>query len=250
MTTTTITKNRTTDLEQIRELAREFLSTEVTKDDLYDDVHISHPAWDCRVIRCDTSVSEKGFLCIVDIPEDYEKARAMKMKELNAATTPLQIFKLFTENWKFRFLNITKEMMPTDDLSEVLRHVWHQSEYADNTHLLNRQDVLRLFRECNPRILMSEAEYKAYQALPEELTVYRGVHQNNKQLVRAFSWTLAPEEVERPVCWETCRFASSTCKAFTAKVKKGDVLAYFEHDSEVVVNPSKLYDIETYSIGS
>jgi len=235
--------NRSTDLEKIREKAILLLNMEIDESDFNSNGTICHPLWNSQFVYCDKDISENGFLNIM-LPDDYRIAKAAKLEALNAATNPAQIFKMFSGGWDFWFLEETKNMLSVDDLSEVLRLVWMCSVYAVNPGVLPRQDALTMFRISNPRILMNDSEYAMYQALPEELTVYRGVASYNKQLVRAFSWTLDPDVVEH----DSFRFGSYRFMAYTAKVRKRDVLAYFSRESEVVVNPRKLFDIGTYII--
>ena len=35
-------------------------------------------------------------------------------------------------------------------------------------------------------------------------------------------------------------------KAYTAKIQKQDVFAYFQYNTQVIVHPDKLYEIDSY----
>jgi len=235
--------NRSTDMEKFREKAILLLNTEVPEIGVFDNDTFSHPFWPCLKIYCGRAISESGFLD-TRYPGDYQIAKAIKLEELNAATSPAQIFKMLSKVWDLRFLEKTKDMLSVDDLSEVLRLVWMRNVYECNPGMLSRQDVLTMFQISNPCILMNDLEYTIYRALPEELTVYRGFASYNKQLLRTFSWTLDLNVVANGPA-RSLRFGSYRFMAHTAKVRKQDVLAYFIRESEVVVNPRKLYDIGT-----
>ena len=164
MTTTTnaTTMNHTTDLEEIREYAQRLLNAEITEELICDNRgNISHPYWRFRYVLCEHSVKESGVLDSVGNPDDYRAAKAIKQEKLDAATTPLQIFRLFSEGWDFWALKYTSYAMNVDDLSEVLRYVWGHSEYAAITNILPAKDALRLLQKCNHHILMSDTEYSA-----------------------------------------------------------------------------------------
>ncbi len=240
-------KNRSTNMEAILNHAMELLNQPVTEDDMEDFLCTNHPLLPYRYISCYLTGGYNG-IDIIKNPKDLEMVREAKRKELNECAAPLDVFKIIVRKHRFRFLKDCEQWLSVEDLSTVLRYIWDTSEYADNTKVWSKKDIARLFSECDLRILMSEEEYEAYEALPDELTVYRGVCRSNKKLVKSFSWTLEEDAVGigRYLGYDFLRFGSVTGKAYTAKIKKQDVIAYFGHRSEVIVNPSKLYECEQY----
>ena len=84
---------------------------------------------------------------------------------------------------------------------------------------------------------MDEEERKALAALPDRLTIYRGVH-IKKGTLRGLSWTLDRERAE----WFANRWAKRRPYVVEAEVLKSDVRAHFlaRGEAEIVVLPNRL----------
>jgi len=84
---------------------------------------------------------------------------------------------------------------------------------------------------------MEQEERKALAALPDRLTIYRGVH-IKKGTLRGLSWTLDRERAE----WFANRWAKRRPYLVQAQVLKSDVRAHFldRGEAEIVVLPNRL----------
>ena len=84
---------------------------------------------------------------------------------------------------------------------------------------------------------MEQEERKALAALPDRLTIYRGVH-IKKGTLRGLSWTLDRERAE----WFANRWAKRRPYLVEAEVLKSDVRAYFldRNEAEIIVLPNRL----------
>jgi len=90
-------------------------------------------------------------------------------------------------------------------------------------------------------LVMDEKERQAFDQLPPELTIWRGVNRQNAVL--SFSWTLDREKA----VWFAHRFADDNDPLLLAegRVSKAHVLAYFagRKEAEIVVFPEDVRDI-------
>ena len=86
---------------------------------------------------------------------------------------------------------------------------------------------------------MDEEEQKQYSALPEGITVYRGIR--GRGSLKALSWTTDIKQAE----WFAKRWDKNG-KVYSARVSKDDVLAVFASrgESELVVDFMKLRNIK------
>lgn len=93
-------------------------------------------------------------------------------------------------------------------------------------------------------IMDSESDLAMYDNLPTTVTVYRGV--SRKDRIRGLSWTTNRKVAE----WFARRFDAETPMLCQARVSKQDVIASFteRNESEVVVLPEKLKDLEVQSL--
>lgn len=94
--------------------------------------------------------------------------------------------------------------------------------------------------------IMTDKEKKAFAALPEVLTVYRGGQFSKKDLAEnGFHWSLSPHVAER---FATSDYLSGKfCYdplLITASVRKCDVVAYFNREDgdeqELVIRPENV----------
>ena len=97
-----------------------------------------------------------------------------------------------------------------------------------------------MFQKASAEDLMNLDERRKLAELPDELTVYRGITEKNKDNILALSWTMKRETAER----FANRFKSKG-KVYQAKIRKEDILAVFlgRNESEVIVDPKNLNEI-------
>jgi hypothetical protein len=111
---------------------------------------------------------------------------------------------------------------------EALRMVWQDSENIWQNK--ERWDVaLRTTKHGDPRAMMTAEELAFYDALPKQVTVYRGHHGVNKN---GLSYTLDLKKAE----WFAKRYGKDGMVR-RRKVAKSKILAYLDgrNESEVIV---------------
>ena len=97
-----------------------------------------------------------------------------------------------------------------------------------------------MFQEASAEDLMNLDEHRKLAELPDELEIYRGVTEKNKDNILAMSWTMKQETAE----WFATRFKGKG-KVYRAKIRKEDILAVFlgRNESEVIVDPKNLKEL-------
>ena len=97
-----------------------------------------------------------------------------------------------------------------------------------------------MFQEASAEDLMNLDERRKLAELPDEIEIYRGVTEKNKDNILAMSWTMKQETAE----WFANRFKGKG-KVYRAKIRKEDILAVFlgRNESEVIVDPKNLKEI-------
>lgn len=148
----------------------------------------------------------------------------------------------------FNILRKTVDFLSTDDLSLTLRAIWPDSTGLEPSASgeCTKEEAVTWFSACNPQKLMTPIDLMLLPKMPNVITVYRGEDGlEDTDPADAVSWTLDPiMAMENP---DDSRFgASYNGSGYQASIKKEDVLAfYFRHDMEIILNPDKLFDIET-----
>lgn len=130
-------------------------------------------------------------------------------------------------------------LLSDEEFGKLLREAWTDVEWPGQ-HGIN--NLIRMFDRAKPH-LMTEKERAAFDALPDTLTVYRGL-QGRKASVRGLSWTLDLEtarwfaqrwEGNRPVYRAT--IAKRHCFMFTDKRREQEIVLNPRYLKGVVVEP-------------
>ncbi len=113
-------------------------------------------------------------------------------------------------------------------LSELTASVWTDAEGLS----INKKVWKMLFARCSQPDLMDESEKEKFAALPETVTVYRGI--DTKKNVHGLSWT-----TEKSVAiWFANRFRKKGQDAWLieGQVKRSKIIAFLEQreESEVI----------------
>ena len=136
------------------------------------------------------------------------------------------------------FFKFTRHYLNDYDYSSFLGSMWTIVEFPNVDDNITAPEFVKIFRRADKTLLMDEGEQKQYSALPEKITVYRGIR--GRGTLKALSWTTDIEQAE----WFAKRWDKKG-KVYSATVRKEDVLAYFcsRNEAEVVVDYTKLKDV-------
>ena len=224
-----------TDLAAEKKVARSFV---------YLDVHINEKVgFICNhpyIGQIATVVNENGTLVLKDVrnEKDLDDIRKNIIKTIDAVSSYLQFIHIIRPPYLPAFFKFTQHLLSTSDYSSFLGSMWTIVEFPNVDDNITAPEFVKIFRRADKTLLMDENEQKQYSALPEKITVYRGIR--GRGSLNALSWTTDIEQAE----WFAKRWDKKG-KVYSATVRKEDVLAYFcsRNEAEVVVDYTKLKDV-------
>jgi hypothetical protein len=170
--------------------------------------------------------------------EQHEKMRAEKLR----ARDYKGYLNLFgRENPLPAFLKI-EHLISDEQYWTYLNDIWCLLEISAP----DLAEWLRLFTSPRPHreLLMSGAERARLAAMPETLTIYRGYAKRRGR--SGLSWTLSKDKARWFAEYATCggrRYhfcghrSGGIGMIVRGQCRKGDVLAYFEKEQEIVIDP-------------
>lgn len=136
------------------------------------------------------------------------------------------------------FFESIKDYLSEKDFARILADYWA----AYGIIYAPKGKFLPWFRKADKSHLMSKREQKKFNALPDKVTIFRGV--DNPEYKYGFSWTLD----KRIAIWFASRHEDSQPYIYECTVDKMDLICYFEirAEKEVIINPLvlKQYKIE------
>lgn len=178
------------------------------------------------------------------VPGDAAEWRAWVADHIDSCTVPMQLYLMVSPNYQTGFLMLAEPYLSAKDLPAMVRTVWQNTEDVNAGTNISRSDFVRLFKECDKEAIMGKEEIERYNALPDLVTIYRGVASGKAKSAKSLSWTTDRAIAEK---FAYQRAPGKTGgKVFTAKVKKSDILAFFDGEDEVIVDPRHLQDITEY----
>ncbi len=184
-----------------------------------------------------------GKMQMVDLTteEGMNTAKKAIRFEIEKVDTYRRFLRMIRGQYLPVFFKMTKESLSLEDYSEFLSDMWITMEFPNADTNVTKAEFVSFFQNADKKLLMDKKEYAVYTALPEEVTVYRGVGKHGK--VNGLSWTLDLEKAK----WFANRF--EPVGVYKAKINKKYVLAYFNgrNEHEIVLDYRKLTDIEEVS---
>lgn len=233
-----------TDFNKVKDMAITFAYQPVEPlkiDGLGDGaLFVSHPFTNSP-IRPVPSKDNPSRPVLVNVlqPEGEAAFREFIVDEIKASTDLWHILAMMEHTYYFTFLDHIQSYLSDSDLGSCLRHIWKSVECANDGTILTKTQICHLFYRSTKETLMDKDELETLHSLPEKIIVYRGTTSKNSKDLMAFSWTLSLKSAE----WFAKRFDDREQKIFQAEIPKSEVLAYFSHEEEIVVNPYKLEGI-------
>ena len=150
---------------------------------------------------------------------------------------------LITKPYRSVFLSRTLQYIDKKDLSKYLKTLWITCDYVNVDKVISKSKYVSLFQKADKSALMNEDEIKRLDALPDSVTIYRGINDITNHPIDGLSWTLDIDTAN----WFANRFAKMkecTASVYKATIKKEDILSYFDDEKEVVVDYKKLENVE------
>ena len=172
-----------TDLIKIKGYANLLLISGIAKTP-YSPAIVQHPFTNSGIIYLKNG---SGQPKLFDLTKD-QKALADWRKQLavqiNRAKSVMDIYTMLNKAYCLTFLKEVRQFLSSEDFSELLSDAWIRSEYPNDDPNMSQQQLLSLFRDAEPTALMNTDEYAVWAALPDPVSVYRGVTSYNAKHIQ------------------------------------------------------------------
>ena len=227
-----------TDMDGVRLVAKGLLSTEI-HDTEYAPFIISHPFANSGIVLLPEK-NGREMLDITSSEENRARWRRYLDKRIDQAESVFQICCMMNKPYLLTFLKYAQPHIEKKEFAQLLALCWIQTEGPNQDVNVSKRAFVEMFQKASTEDLMNLDERRKLAELPDELTVYRGLTEKNKDNILAMSWTMKQETAE----WFANRFKGKG-KVYRAKIRKEDILAVFlgRNESEVIVDPKSLKEI-------
>lgn len=221
-----------TNLESVKSIVEMLLYIKPLQTDVpffvYHPIFTSSVVWDYK--------NDKQYN-IVDSDEDFDALCKIYKKQIEESDL-LRLYMTIRTPYKLTFLKYAEKYMSEEDFSNYFASTWVETENPNQDVNCSIAYLIKTFRKCNKKLLMTKEDYEIYNNLPEEVQVYRGIGVGRNP--KGLSWTKSLEKAE----WFAHRFDSATKEGYvlTATVPKTNILAYFNtrDEDELVCDTRKL----------
>lgn len=222
-----------TDLDKIKDMAKMFLHQPIKIDKhLSPKLCVYHPFLSSSIVDIKTS----GFVDVLENKEALEEYNKFIENRIDISDL-CSIYILVRKPYRLTFIKYCEHYLSSKDLSELFADAWISTENPNQDANCSISYLTKLFKKCNKQYLMQEEDYKVYQSLPDNFTIYRGVAVNRNP--KGLSWTQDLETAK----WFAHRFDNNDKKGYVQSTiaKKENVLAYFNTrgEKEIVYNANK-----------
>ena len=229
---------KATDMEGVRLVAKGLLSTEI-HDTEYAPLIISHPFANSGIVFLPGENGQE-MLDITSSEENRMRWRKYLDKCIDQAASVFQICCMLNKPYRLAFLKYAQPRIEEKEFAQLLALCWMQTEAPNQDVNVSQKEFVEMFQEASAEDLMNLDERRKLAELSDEIEIYRGVTEKNKDNIFAMSWTMKQETAE----WFATRFKGKG-KVYRAKIRKEDILAVFlgRNESEVIVDPKNLKEI-------
>jgi len=234
-----------TDLEKVKEVAKMFLYFKIEQSSKYEEL-VFHP-----FISSSTEMiwdSKTNTRIAVDVLTDLEALevyREMMKQRIDEATRLWDIHIMINKCYKMFFLKEIASHLSTTDIGVYLRDNFSMVENVSDDVDISKFQIMMLFKKSDLNTRMHEEDRVIFDALPNDVTIYRGVRGFNPDHAQSLSWTLDIEQARK----FANRYSTGGC-VYAAIIQKGNILAYYggRSEAEVIVDYKKLRDIKQLEI--
>lgn len=119
----------------------------------------------------------------------------------------------------FALKTCLKYMSP-ESVGSVFHNLWITIEQISTDPNVSRREIIAMLEYADKTTLMNEEELLAYSALPQLVTVYRGITSYNIRSTKAISWSLSRSTAE----WFAKRFNSDKQIVLEKKIPKSKII--------------------------
>ena len=227
-----------TDLNRVKWVATQLVMIEPDLTE-FSPVLVQHPFTSSGMVAIPSDEGIK-HVDITKSPEELVSWQNYMKAQIDEAKSAYHIYMMTNKPYSMTFLKFAKPHLSQKDFSEILADAWIRSENPNLDKNFKQKELLQMFKDAAPHILMDKDEQKQLAELDDTVTVYRGVTTYNAKNIKALSWTLEQKTAE----WFANRFGEDGT-VYEAQIPKQHIYALLNGrgESEVIVDPKYLTDI-------
>lgn len=227
-----------TDLNRVKWVAKQLVMIEPHLTE-FSPVVVQHPFTSSGMVAIPSDEGIK-HVDITKSPEELVSWQNYMKAQIDEAKSAYHIYMMTNKPYSMTFLKFAKPHLSQKDFSEILADAWIRSENPNLDKNFKQKELLQMFKDAAPHILMDKDEQKQLVELDNTVTVYRGVTTYNAKNIKALSWTLEQKTAE----WFANRFGEDGT-VYEAQIPKQHIYALLNGrgESEVIVDPKYLTDI-------
>lgn len=227
-----------TDLNRVKWVAKQLVMIEPHLTE-FSPVVVQHPFTSSGMVAIPSDEGIK-HVDITKSPEELVSWQNYMKAQIDEAKSAYHIYMMTNKPYSMTFLKFAKPHLSQKDFSEILADAWIRSENPNLGKNFKQKELLQMFKDAAPHILMDKDEQKQLAELDDTVTVYRGVTTYNAKNIKALSWTLEQKTAE----WFANRFGEDGT-VYEAQIPKQHIYALLNGrgESEVIVDPKYLTDI-------
>lgn len=227
-----------TDLNRVKWVAKQLVMIEPHLTE-FSPVVVQHPFTSSGMVAIPSDEGIK-HVDITKSPEELVSWQNYMKAQIDEAKSAYHIYMMTNKPYSMTFLKFAKPHLSQKDFSEILADAWIRSENPNLDKNFKQKELLQMFKDAAPHILMDKDEQKQLVELDDTVTVYRGVTTYNAKNIKALSWTLEQKIAE----WFANRFGEDGT-VYEAQIPKQHIYALLNGrgESEVIVDPKYLTDI-------
>ena len=183
-------------------------------------------------------ISKTFFDDIMRLPEVVSKRREY-INELIEDGNYVHLLGLVDKPFRISYFLDIYDSLEGDKFIEAFSFVYSSSEYGFDSLL--DDDVIELLIDYKDTNKIKDILKNNFNITDKMVTIYRGeADKSMSYRDGAMSWTLELKVAN----FFANRFSSSNPKVYKAKVNVDDILLYLDRESEVLVEPCNLVDVE------
>lgn len=227
-----------TDLNRVKWVAKQLVMIEPHLTE-FSPVVVQHPFTSSGMVAIPSDEGIK-HVDITKSPEELVSWQNYMKAQIDEAKSAYHIYMMTNKPYSMTFLKFAKPHLSQKDFSEILADAWIRSENPNLDKNFKQKELLQMFKDAAPHILMDKDEQKQLAELDDTVTVYRGVTTYNAKNIKALSWTLEQKTAE----WFAHRFGEDGT-VYESQIPKQHIYALLNGrgESEVIVDPKYLTDI-------
>lgn len=226
---------KTTKLESVKNMAISFLYFDI-EETKFPPMVIMHPIFESAFVMVERG---KFPINILESEDNLKLATSMIKSRIEKSKNVREVFFIIRQSYRYTFFKYIKNYLTEEDYGELLRASWVGSENPNQDVNVSVRESVRYFKKADKKHLMEKEEREYLKNLPDEVKVYRGVSVGREPNGLSYTDNLAMAD------WFSHRYDREDEKGYILEgtVKKENILAYFESENELVIDPRDIENL-------